>query len=102
MSVFNGEIVAGKVTASVSAGASERSVGSNSSASEVQGLRALGSDVASAPGATASLGDWGTLTVLAGSSGTRRKGPPAAQASVTAIRIRLSAAQAGCLPEARS
>ena len=95
MSVFNGEIVAGKVTASVSAGASERSVGSNSSASEVQGLRALGSDVASTPGATASLGDWGTLTVLAGSSGTRKKGPPAAQASVTALRITLSAAHGG-------
>src|ERR1044072_2095851 len=45
VSLFNGEIVAGKVTASVSAGASERSVGSESGASEVQGLRALGSDV---------------------------------------------------------
>jgi murein DD-endopeptidase MepM/ murein hydrolase activator NlpD len=95
VSVFNGEIVAGKVTASVSAGASERSVGSNSTASEVQGLRALGSDVASTPGATASLGDWGTLIVLAGSSGTRKKGPPAAQASVTALRITLSVAHGG-------
>ena len=95
VSVFNGEIVAGKVTASVSAGASERSVGSDASASEVQGLRALGSDVASTPGATASLGDWGTLTVLAGSSGTRKKGPPAAQASITALRVTLTAAHGG-------
>jgi murein DD-endopeptidase MepM/ murein hydrolase activator NlpD len=94
VSLFNGEIVAGKITASVSAGASERSVGSESSASEVQGLRALGSDIPSAPGSTP-LEDWGTLTVLAGSSGTRKKGPPGAQASMTALRIQLSAAHGG-------
>ena len=94
VSLFNGEIVAGKITASVSAGASERSVGSESSASEVQGLRALGRDLPSAPG-TASLEDWGTLTVLAGSSGTRKKGPPGAQASITGLRIQLSAEHGG-------
>jgi len=95
VSLFNGEIVAGKVTASVSAGASQRSVGSETGASDVQGLRALGHDVANTPGATASLEDWGTLTVLAGSSGTRKKGPPAAQASVTALRVKLNAAHGG-------
>jgi murein DD-endopeptidase MepM/ murein hydrolase activator NlpD len=95
VSLFNGEIVAGKVTASVSAGASERSVGSESSASEVQGLRALGHDVASTPGTSVSLEDWGTLTVLAGTSGTRKKGPPAAQASVTALQVKLNAAHGG-------
>jgi murein DD-endopeptidase MepM/ murein hydrolase activator NlpD len=95
VSLFNGEIVAGKVTASVSAGASERSVGSESSASEVQGLRALGHDVASTPGTSVSLEDWGTLTVLAGASGTRKKGPPAAQASVTALQVKLNAAHGG-------
>jgi murein DD-endopeptidase MepM/ murein hydrolase activator NlpD len=95
VSLFNGEIVAGKVTASVSAGASERSVGSQSGASEVQGLRALGSDVPSTPGATASLEDWGSLTVLSGSSGARKKGPPAAQASMVALRVHLSAEHGG-------
>jgi murein DD-endopeptidase MepM/ murein hydrolase activator NlpD len=94
VSLFNGEIVAGKITASVSAGASERSVGSESSASEVQGLRALGRDLPSAPGTT-SLEDWGTLTVLAGSDGTRKKGPPGAQASITGLRIQLSAEHGG-------
>jgi len=94
VSLFNGEIVAGKIMASVSAGASERSVGSESSASEVQGLRALGRDIPSAPG-TSALEDWGTLTVLAGTSGTRKKGPPGAQASITALRIQLSAAHGG-------
>jgi len=94
VSLFNGEVVAGKVTASVSAGASSRSAGAETKASEVQGLRALGRDIASAPG-NASLEDWGTLTVLAGDSGSRKAGPPGAQASMTALRIRLSAAHGG-------
>jgi murein DD-endopeptidase MepM/ murein hydrolase activator NlpD len=94
VSLFNGEIVAGKVTASVSAGASARSAGSETAASEVQGLRALGRDIPSASG-NASLEDWGTLTVLSTDSGSRRSGPPRAQASVTALRISLSAAHGG-------
>ena len=57
VSLFNGEIVAGKVTASVSAGASARSVGSDTSASSVQGLRALDRDVAATPGASTTLED---------------------------------------------
>ena len=94
VSLFNGEIVAGKVTASVSAGASARSAGAETKASEVQGLRALGRDIASAAG-NASLDDWGTLTVLSSDSGSRKAGPPGAQASVTALRIRLSADHGG-------
>ena len=95
VSLFNGEIVAGKVTASVSAGASARSVGSDASASEVQGLRALGRDIGSTPGASASLEDWGTLTVLSTSSGSRKTGPPGAQASVAALRVHLTAEHGG-------
>ncbi len=95
ISLFNGEIVAGKVTASVSAGASARSVGANTSSSEVQGLRALGNDVGAAPGTSASLEDWGTLTVLSAASGTRKKGPPAAQASVIGLRVHLIAEHGG-------
>ncbi len=94
VSLFNGEIVAGKVTASVSAGASARSAGAETKASEVQGLRALGRDIPSAAG-SASLDDWGSLTVLSSDSGSRKAGPPGAQASVTALRIRLSADHGG-------
>jgi murein DD-endopeptidase MepM/ murein hydrolase activator NlpD len=94
VSLFNGEIVAGKVTAAVSAGASERSAGADTDASEVQGLRALGQDVPSAPG-NVSLADWGTLTVLSSDSGSRKSGPPSAQATVTALRVRLSAEHGG-------
>jgi murein DD-endopeptidase MepM/ murein hydrolase activator NlpD len=94
VSLFNGEIVAGKVTASVSAGASARSAGAETEASGVQGLRALGRDIASSPG-SASLEDWGTLTVLSSDSGSRKAGPPGAQASVTALRVVLSADHGG-------
>lgn len=94
VSLFDGEIVAGKVTASASAGASARSAGAETDASEVQGLRALGRDIASSPGST-SLEDWGTLTVLSSDSGSRKAGPPRAQASVTALRVRLTAAHGG-------
>ena len=94
VSLFNGEIVAGKVTASVSAGASSRSAGSQTSASAVQGLRALGRDVPGAGGST-SLEDWGTLTVLSTDSGSTKAGPPRAQATVTALRVTLSADHGG-------
>lgn len=94
VSVFDGEIVAGKVTASVSAGASARSAGAKADASAVQGLRALGRDLPSAAG-SASLDDWGTLTVLASDVGARKSGPPAAQAAITVLRIRLSADHGG-------
>ena len=94
VSLFNGEIVAGKVTASATAGASVRSAGAETSLSGVQGLRALGRDIPSAPGTT-SLEDWGTLNVLSGSTGSRKSRPPAAQASVTALRITLTAAHGG-------
>jgi murein DD-endopeptidase MepM/ murein hydrolase activator NlpD len=94
VSLFNGEVVAGKVTASVSAGASARSAGAQTSASEVQGLRALGRDLPST-GGSASLEDWGTLTVLSTDSGSSKARPPRAQATVTALRVSLSAEHGG-------
>jgi len=94
VSLFNGEIAAGKVTASVSAGASARSAGAKAEASEVQGLRVLGRDLPSAPG-TVSLDDWGSLTVLSSDTGSRKAGPPGAQAAVTALRVRLTADHGG-------
>ena len=98
LSLFGGEIVAARVTAAASVGASERSVGADTSASEIQGLRAFGQDVGTSPGSSVSLEDWGTLSVLAVDSGTRKAAPPGAQASVVALHVRLSAPHAG-LPE---
>lgn len=95
LSLFGGEVVAARVTASASAGASARSVGADVSASEVQGLSALGRDISTAPGSTVSLEDWGSLSVLSVSSGTRKSGPPGAQGSVDGLRVRLTADHGG-------
>ncbi|MGH3133290.1 MAG: choice-of-anchor P family protein [Gaiellaceae bacterium] len=95
LSLFDGEVTAARVTASTSAGASQRAAGATVSESTVQGLRVLGQSVATSPGATASLSDWGTLTVLSLDSGSRREGPPGAQGTVTALRVRLTAAHGG-------
>jgi murein DD-endopeptidase MepM/ murein hydrolase activator NlpD len=95
LSLFAGEVVAAQITASITAGASQRSAGADISASAVRGLRALGQDVSAAPGATASLADWGVLSVLSQDSGSRGASPPGAQGSTVALRVTLTAAHGG-------
>jgi murein DD-endopeptidase MepM/ murein hydrolase activator NlpD len=95
LSLFGGEVTAAQVTASATAGASLRSAGANVSASAIQGLRALGQDASPAPGASTSLADWGSLSVLSVDSGSRRAGPPSAQGTVVALRVTLTAAHGG-------
>jgi murein DD-endopeptidase MepM/ murein hydrolase activator NlpD len=95
ISLFEGAVVAGRVTASVSAGASARSTKADYSASAVQGLRVLGQDVSASPGSILSLGDWGTLTVLSQTSGVRKASPPGAQATTTGLRVRLTQEHGG-------
>ena len=98
LSLFAGEIVAAQVTASITAGASQRSAGADISASAVRGLRALGQDVPASPDATSPLADWGVLSVLSQDSGSRRANPPGAQGSTVALRVTLTVAHGG-LPE---
>ena len=95
LSLFAGEVAAAQVTASITAGASQRSAGADISTSAVRGLRALGQDVSASPGATASLADWGVLSVLSQDSGSRRASPPGAQGSTVALRVTLTAAHGG-------
>jgi murein DD-endopeptidase MepM/ murein hydrolase activator NlpD len=95
LSLFGGDVVAAKVTASATAGASRRSAGADVSGSAVEGLRVLEQDVAATPGASAQVGDWGSLTVLAQDSGAREGRSPAAQGGVVALRLRLSVAHGG-------
>ena len=52
-------------------------------------------DVPTTPGSTATLADWGSLSVLSEDTGSRRANPPGAQASVVALRVRLSAEHGG-------
>jgi murein DD-endopeptidase MepM/ murein hydrolase activator NlpD len=95
LSLFGGDVVASQVTAQASAGASRRSAGADIAGSTVEGLRALGQDVAATPGLTAPLGDWGTLDVLTKSVSSRRGKSPAARGAVVALRVRLTAAHDG-------
>jgi murein DD-endopeptidase MepM/ murein hydrolase activator NlpD len=95
LSLFGGEIVAGQVTAQVSAGASTHSAGVDVSESSVAGLRALGQDVVTTPGTTVPLADWGSLQVLGRSTDSRRGRSPAAHGAVVALRVRLTAAHGG-------
>ena len=94
VSLFAGEVVAGRVRATTTAGASARTAGGSASGSTVDGLRALGQDVSGAPGSTAALADWGSLVVLSDTSGARKK-PAAAQGAVVALRVRLTADHGG-------
>jgi murein DD-endopeptidase MepM/ murein hydrolase activator NlpD len=95
LSLFAGEVAAAQVTASITAGASQRSAGADVSASVVRGLRALGQDVSASLGSTTPLADWGVLSVLTQDSGSRRAGPPSAQGSTVALRVTLTAAHGG-------
>jgi len=95
LTLFGGELTAAQVSASTTAGASQRSAGSDVSASAVLGLRALGQDVSASPGSTASLADWGVVSVLSVQSGSRRANPPGAQGTVVALRVTLTAAHGG-------
>ncbi len=95
LSLFNGEITAARVTAAARSGASERTTEATTAGSSVQGLRALDQSVPSRPGVTVGLSDWGSLTVLTESAGEKEAGPPRAQASVLALRVRLTADHGG-------
>ena len=95
VSLLGGEVVASQVTAHASAGASRRSAGADVAGSTVEGLRALGQDVAATPGSSVPLGDWGTLDVLASSATSRRGTSPAARGATIALRVRVTAAHNG-------
>jgi murein DD-endopeptidase MepM/ murein hydrolase activator NlpD len=95
LSLFGGEVTAAQITASTSAGASVRATGADVSQSAVRGLRVLGQSVSTSPGATSAIADWGSLSVLTEDSGARPANPPGAQASVVALRVRITADHGG-------
>ncbi|MDQ3992233.1 MAG: hypothetical protein M3229_01100, partial [Actinomycetota bacterium] len=62
----------------------------------MSGLQALGQAVSSAPGTTVALADWGSLTVMGGSStSSRTGGVPGHRTSVLALHVRLTAEHGG-------
>jgi murein DD-endopeptidase MepM/ murein hydrolase activator NlpD len=90
LSVFGGEITASSVVAQAHASARAGAASGNISGSAVSGLVALGQSVSSG---TVALGDWGSLTAVAGgASGSAATGY---RGSVTALEIRLTAEHGG-------
>jgi murein DD-endopeptidase MepM/ murein hydrolase activator NlpD len=90
LNVFNGEITASTVVAQAHARARAGAAKGDTSGSGVTGLVALGQSVSAG---TVALGDWGSLTALAGGgSGSAATGY---HGSITALEIRLTAEHAG-------
>jgi len=86
LNVFGGEITASSVVAQAHATARAGAAKGDTSGSGVNGLVALGQAVS---GGTVALGDWGSLTALAGGgSGSAATGY---HGSITALEIRLTA-----------
>ncbi len=90
LSVFGGEITASSIVAQAHASARAGAAKGDISGSAVSGLVALGQSVSSG---TVALGDWGSLTAVAGgASGSAATGY---RGSVTALEIRLTAEHGG-------
>jgi murein DD-endopeptidase MepM/ murein hydrolase activator NlpD len=90
LNVFNGEIAATSIVARAHATARAGAASGDSSGSAVTGLVALGQSVSSG---TVALGDWGSLTAVAGGgSGSASTGY---RGSITALEIRLTADHGG-------
>ena len=91
ISLFNGEItidsVAGRARAS--------SFAADTTGSAVTNVVALGQAVGVAPNQRVALGDWGTLTLLEGAAERSAGATVTGRASVTAVRVSLSAEHAG-------
>ena len=95
VSLLAGEITADAIDirASVAAGPANASV--DVAASSLTGLVVLGQLITPSPNVVVRLADWGTLEVLATSSETTRKAPRSASATVTALRINVTADHGG-------
>jgi len=95
VSLLAGEITADAIDirASVAAGPANASV--DVAAPSLTGLVVLGQLITPSPNAVVPLADWGTLEILATTSETDRKTPRSASATVTALRIKVTADHGG-------
>ena len=92
ISIFNGDVTVGTVSAKAKASANSRKSSADSAGSAVTGLTILGQAVAPASGTQFSIGDWGYVVTLQqglSSLGTMRS--PGTRAFVTGLQVRLTA-----------
>ena len=96
ISMFNGEVTIGSVTARVRATAGPSGATGDFSGSAVSGVTVLGQGVGASPGSSVALGDWGTMSFLAQSnSATSVSGMPGRRVAVTAVQVYLTAEHGG-------
>lgn len=95
ISLFAGEIVADSLTLRATVAAGTAGSSTDTSGTAVTGLVVLGQPVNPAPGTRVPLADWGTLDVLTTTATTGRGKARSGAASVTGLRVRLSAEHGG-------
>ena len=89
VSIFSGEITVSSVDLRASVAAGSVSASGNVSGSSISGLTVLGQLITPSPNLVVPLADWGTLEVLGSQVEATQKVPRSANASVTALRVKL-------------
>ncbi len=97
LTLFGGEISAASVRTSATAAAGAVTASADTAGSRIDGLTVLGQPVTVVAGAQLPLADWGTLELLAGTSGTQTAAgqPKSGRAEIVALRVRLGADHGG-------
>jgi murein DD-endopeptidase MepM/ murein hydrolase activator NlpD len=95
VSILGGEVSAASLELRATAAAGVARASAGTAASTATGLTVLGQPVDAAPGATIALADWGTLEVLASVEEVAEDPKRAAEASVTGLRVTLTAEHGG-------
>jgi murein DD-endopeptidase MepM/ murein hydrolase activator NlpD len=96
LSLFGGEVTVASITVNANARASAKAASGGTAGSSVTGMTVAGAPVASGPGSSVALGDWGTATILQGSSspyGSRKA--RGFNAGVTALHVHVNVEHAG-------
>jgi murein DD-endopeptidase MepM/ murein hydrolase activator NlpD len=96
LSLFGGEVTVASITVKANARASWKAASGGTAGSSVTGMAVAGAPVASGPGSSVPLGDWGTATILQGSSspyGSRKA--RGFNAGVTALSVHVNVEHAG-------
>jgi murein DD-endopeptidase MepM/ murein hydrolase activator NlpD len=89
VSIFAGEITVSSLDLRASVAAGSVSASGNVSGSSITGLTVLGQLITPSPNLVVPLADWGTLEVLGSQVEATQRVPRSANASVTALRVKL-------------
>jgi murein DD-endopeptidase MepM/ murein hydrolase activator NlpD len=89
VSIFAGEITVSSLDLRTSVAAGSVSASGNVSGSSITGLTVLGQLITPSPNLVVPLADWGTLEVLGSQVEATQRVPRSANASVTALRVKL-------------